>query len=279
MPRQRNKNIQTDYDLWVEHQIKEGIENFVSKFKSQFEDQLSQLQSDIENLKLTVDHLTKENETLNNLQQASDCAVEQLQDRVNDLEESSHITSSRLHRQLEEKDDHIRIMMKKIDQLEQGTKSNNIRIAGMIEEDEEDIRSKVMSLMKDQLKIRNMKVEDIKDVGRMGKKRQDKTRDVIVKFNNNTKREHVYRKRKLLINRNQPLFINEDLTDYRSQLFYEARKLRKRGHLFGVWTQQGNVMVKQTESDNPRAVGNHNELKTMCHVHEEVESDDDASMC
>ena len=118
------------------------------------------------------------------------------------------------------------------------------------------------------------KVEVIMDVGRMGRKNQAKSRDVLVKFNNNAIRESVYRKRKLLTRIDDPLYINEDLTQYRSQLFYEARKIRKKGHLFGAWTQQGSIMVKVKSDDSPRVVSNHNDLKTLIQIYSD--SDDES---
>ena len=275
MPRPKTKGCQTDYDTWIEHQIQEGIEKLSSKLKSEFEDQLSKLKSHIENLESSVEHLTRENESLNNLQQASESTIEQLQSQVEGLEERNVLATSRFHKQLEEKDNHIRLMMEKIDQLEQNSKANNIRIAGVKEEDGENIRSKVMNLVKNQMEIHNIEPQDIKDAGRMGKKSQAKTRDVLVKFNNSAIRELVYRKRKLLTSKNDPLYINEDLTQYRSQLFYEARKIRKKGQIFGAWTQHGNVMVKLKQDDSPSVVSNHNHLKTMIQTYANIEVDSD----
>ena len=61
----------------------------------------------------------------------------------------------------------------------------------------------------------------------------------------------------------QPIFINEDLTSRRSKLFYQARMLRKRSKLFGVWSQNGNIMVKVGESSQPVAVQDYKMLKTL----------------
>ena len=263
MPRPRNKGCQTDYDKWIEHKIQEGIENFVTKFRSEVEDQMSQLKSEVANLKSEVEHLAKANDSLNDLQQCSETTIEQLQSEIKDLEERNISVTSKLHSQLEEKNTHIRVMMEKMDQLEQGTKENNIKISGMMEDEGEDIRAKVVDLVKDQLKLQTMGIDDIKYAGRMGKKNQNKARDILVKLNSNTLRDTIYKRRKLLMRKDDPVYINEDLTQYRNQLFYEARKLRKRGHLFGAWTQGGNIMVKLTEDDIPYAVRSNTHLKTL----------------
>ena len=215
---------------------------------------------------------------MGNLQQIKGTIIEGLQSEIKDLEESNSFVTSGLQSQLQEKDTHIKLMMEKIDQLEQGTKANNIKIAGISEEEGEDIRSKVVDLVRDQLKFPTIKMEDIKDVGRMGKKYETKTRDVFVKFCSSTFRDTIYKKRKLLMSRDHPIYINEDLTQYRSQLFFEARKLRKRGKLFGVWTQNGNVMAKVNEDDVPCRVSDFNHLRVMIQDFSDNESDQDDSL-
>ena len=275
MPKPKSKGSQTDYDMWIEHQIKEGIENFATKLRHEIEDGISKLKTEITDLKSEVKLLAEENDSLKRLCQSSDDTIEQLKKKEEDLEETNSYATSRLQSQLEEKDAFIRIMMEKIDQLEQGTKANNIKISGVKEEEGEDIRAKVVDIVRDQLNIHNIQVDDIKDAGRMGKKTETKARDILVKFNCSTIRDTAYKKRKLLMRNDDPIYINEDLTQCRSQLFFEARKLRKKGKLFGVWTQQGNIMVKLEQNDLPRAVSNFSQLKTLIQDYSDSENDQD----
>ena len=202
-------DIEAKLKLDIKAKVKSDIE---AKLKTNIE---SKLKPDIE-AKLKLDLETK-------LKSNIASTTEELQGRVDDLENEHYLDSIRLKRQLDEKDTHIRIIMKKIDELEQYTKASNIKIVGMKEEDGEDIITKVVNLARVQLKIQNIEVEDIKEAGKMGKVIQSKTRDVLVKFNNTTMRDQMYRKRKLLMNKGDPIYINEHLTQYRSQLFFEAR--------------------------------------------------------
>ncbi len=273
MPKPRNKNCQTDYDKWIEHQIQEGIENFSKKFRTEVEEQISKLKKEFTDLSTEIEDLRRENDSLRNSKQIGENTIEQLQHEIEDLEDRNNHSTSRLHLQLQEKDTHIRLMMEKIDQLEQGTKMSNIKITGIIEEEEEDIKAKVVDLIRDQLKVYSIKLEDINEAGRMGKKNHTKTRDVIVKFNHSILRDTIYRKRKQLRRSDNPVYINEDLTQYRSQLFFEARKLRKKGKLFGAWTQGGNVMVKQKQNDIPTVVSNYNQLKSIIQDYSESDND------
>ncbi len=233
----------------LEEKLKSNINtklkpNLVAKLKSEIE---ANLQANLEaKLKSDIESTT-----------------EVLQSKIDELESDRYIDSVKLQNRLQEKDTHIRLLMVKIDQLEQCNKANNIRIAGMKEEEGEDIRAKVIDLARDKLKILNIKVDDIKEAGRLGKLNGMKIRDVLVKFNNSNMREQMYSKRKLLISKNDPIYVNEDLTLYRSQLFFEARKIRKKGQLFGAWTQDGNIMIKVNQNDIPRVVSNNNDLKTL----------------
>ncbi len=140
-----------------------------------------------------------------------------------------------------------------------------------------NIRAKVIDLVQNQLRIQNIEVDTIKEAGRLGKLNQMKTRDILVKFNNSKMREQVYSKRKLLMSKDDPIYVNEDLTLYRSQLFLEARKIRKKGQLFGAWTQSGNVMIKVNQNDTPRAVSNNQDLKALVQNYSDSDNDIDLS--
>ncbi len=76
-------------------------------------------------------------------------------------------------------------------------------------------------------------------------------------------KNQLYQRRKLLRISREEIFINEDLTSQRSKLFYQARLLRKRSKLFGVWTQNGNIMVKLEESSQPKSIQDYQTLKTL----------------
>ncbi len=83
-----------------------------------------------------------------------------------------------------------------------------------------------------------------------------------MKFRSKKTRDDVYKKRKLTpigddVTKN--IYINEDLTKHRSQLFHNARKLVKSKKLHSCWTQYGNIMTKRMSTDRPVAVYTHEE--------------------
>ena len=43
------------------------------------------------------------------------------------------------------------------------------------------------------------------------------------------------------------VYINEDLTKSRSQVFFQARKLQKDGHVKSTWTSDGVILIKAND--------------------------------
>ncbi len=106
-------------------------------------------------------------------------------------------------------------------------------------------------------------MKHIKDVQRMGHKKQNKTRDILVTFTNKRSRDDLYQNRKMLRDRTDAVYLNEDLTQLRSQLFYQGRRLRRQGRIYGVWTQQGNILIKVHEQSQPKAVSNYKQIISL----------------
>ena len=106
--------------------------------------------------------------------------------------------------------------------------------------------------------------KNIVSITRMGKPKNGKSRDLVVKFNSKEKRAEFYglRKRTPKNDENKKVYINEDLIESRAKLFYDTRRLVKRGTLYGTWSQNGNIMVKVNEDDAPFVVGNQSELRS-----------------
>ncbi len=287
MPRQKSKatkSCQTDTLFLTEDQV----EKILAKNLSHFESELRRLQNEITDLKssaisITKDHedtdavkniqqditdlkstsikLTKDSDVLNNLQQATEIQVEQLQAKFEHFEEENRNSIGKMYQQLEAKAESINIIQEKTDELEQINKMSNIRIASLKEEEGEDVQSKVINLA-EKMKIR-LRPTDIREVRRMGPVNENKTRDILVKFTSRRTRDDLYQHRKMLTHETEPIYVNEDLTQRRSQLFYEGRKLRNQGRIFGVWSQQGNILIKVTQNCQPRAVSSYREIISL----------------
>ncbi len=58
-----------------------------------------------------------------------------------------------------------------------------------------------------------------------------------------------------------PIFINEDLTTFRNKLFYDARCKKKSNKIHSVWTQEGSIVIKVTDTSEPVVISSHADLR------------------
>ncbi len=189
--------------------------------------------------------------------------VEEKLEKSQSMEEHFNRAIGNLYNTLDEKDAEISKLTTRIDQLEQSAKAKNLRIAGVIENEDENLTENIIQTVKSKLNINNLKSEDIKDCHRMGKRRHGKHRDIVVQFQNKTTRDLVYQLRKRTPREDNAVFFNEDLIPSRGKLFYHARKFKKAGKVFETWTQDGSIMVKVKEDDSAVEVQTYAELKQL----------------
>ena len=111
--------------------------------------------------------------------------------------------------------------------------------------------------------LKKLKNENIVQIYRSGKKKVSKTRNIIVQFENKPLRDSFYEARKKLhdaTDSHRKIYINDDLTEFRMKLLYDARTLVKKKKRKGSWSQHGNVMVLK-DNGRPKPVYNYNELQ------------------
>ncbi len=122
---------------------------------------------------------------------------------------------------------------------------------------------KIFKLTKTKMDMKEINESDIVHTHRSGKKKSSKTRDIIVQFNGKTTRDSFHGARQKLrytSDAHRSVYVNEDLTDFRSKLLYDARMLVKKRRLKGAWRQCGNVMVL-AEHSRSCAVYNYDDLR------------------
>ena len=133
----------------------------------------------------------------------------------------------------------------KLDQGEQYSRKNCLRISGIEEKPFENTDTIVTKLAAD-----NESDVDLSQIDRSHRlgdpnKARAKPRDIIVKFATYRSRQSFYKRRTLLKQRDhQGVFVNEDLTKFRSGLLFNARSLTKIELLKGAWSSDGNILVK-----------------------------------
>ncbi len=160
--------------------IKSEIKQLVALEVKPFKEMLSNLQKDVTDLISTTQQLIRDSEALNNLQQGTDVSVEQIDDKVELLEDDFEKKIETVRKQPNEKDSTIKTMKIKIDEIEQRNNQTNLRIVGLQELEHEDVTSKIVSLARDKLKIQDTQANDFQDVRRMGPKNHKPNRDIVV---------------------------------------------------------------------------------------------------
>ncbi len=273
MPRPKGKSsiaCQTDTVFLTEEQV----ENIMKKTLSQLEKEVDKLKSEVRDLTSTNEKLAKDNDALNHLQQVTEVNFEQLEEKCSKTEEDITKLQKKIDdleknncyfgKALNEKESVTQQLTSTIDRLEQDKKMNNIRIVGIPEEEDKDIREKVLETTKKLKLPKQIQDEDLHRVCRMGRQRLNKSRDILVTFKQHEIRDIVYQNKMTMPrDENQPTFINEDLTLHRGKLFYQARLKKKAGKLYTTWTQNGTVMVKTDVDAVQCAVSTYAELKDL----------------
>lgn len=156
-----------------------------------------------------------------------------------------------LKRLVEQKDNKIKELEKHVsdldmncDSLEQYSRRNSVRVYGIVEKEFENPVDVALDLINNKLKI-DMNMSALDRVHRIGKKKNDAVRPLIVKFATYRERNRVYRaKQRLKSDNTERIFLNEDLTRKRSLLLYQARQLKKRKRINDCWSFDGQVLIK-----------------------------------
>ncbi len=241
--------------------------NMVHKL-SEFEIRIAEMETREEVLKkeLTVMHnLTK---TLCEQNKAIEEELKSFKDRETQTSQQSNVLKeqladlkARFYNQSEEKKEESAKNRTRIDDIEQDSKMNNLRFAGIPEEEGEDLQSNVLVITKEKLNLQSISESDIDLCYRLGRSVEGKNRDILVRFQSRDKRNLIYQCRRNMPREEPPVYINEDLTLIRSKLFYDARCKKKSGRVSAVWTQEGTTVIKINESSEPLPIKTHSDLR------------------
>ncbi len=175
---------------------------------------------------------------------------------------------------LAQKNDEIKLLKLHIDTIEQKQKEARVRITGVEEEDAENLQKKIVKIAKSKLGLKKLKEDDIQEVYRAGKKKEHRTRDIVIQFTKKSTRDGFLQQRAKIPRTTDPkgrIYINEDLTEFRQKLLYDARQKVKCGKLKGAWCQHGNIMVLKSEG-KPCAVKDYNDLRALTRSGEHLEN-------
>lgn len=159
--------------------------------------------------------------------------------------ESNKAVITKLQESLDERDKRIGKLecqlTKKTDELEQYQRRQCLRIFGVKEEVGEDT-DKIAIDVAEKIGVK-LELADIDRSHRVGIRREDKARPVIIKFTSYRKRSEVFRNKRLL--KQTGVTVREDLTKIRHKLLMDC--IAKYG-VGNVWTTDGVIIVKIGEA-------------------------------
>lgn len=135
-------------------------------------------------------------------------------------------------------EDKQRIVEKKLDNVQQHIKNDNLRLIQIPEADDENVHEKVFNIFKNKMNV-DINKSNIAAAYRVGKKNENKPRHVVVVFNDNSTKMRVYNKKKSL--KGTKIVIKEDLTVSRVKTVREASE--KYGFK-NVWTVNGHIFAR-----------------------------------
>lgn len=257
LEKKMNKMVTVDHlekefkKLITEEFLTAKIDSLKQQLKSYFDKELEKVYTKIQSL--------EERAT------TADERVERLECRIHDLEadlESVKNTSKRLEDKGKENAEEIgqvkyAIKTREIqmNDLEQYTRANNIRIYGLDDrnrdENVEETTLVVIQFLKNKLDI-DLKETDIDIAHRLGKFSDDANRPVICRFVSRMNKQKVMKNRRLL--KGSVFVIKEDLTRKNAKLLQDTSEVE---NVEAAWSDQGKIialLISENDSDKKQKV-------------------------
>ena len=153
------------------------------------------------------------------------------------------------------------------DALEKYGRRNNLLISGILDSvQDSDLESTVTSILSD-IDV-NVESREVEECHRFGKSNNG-SKKTMIRFVNRKHCKKALRNRKQLeridlkkhhLVSGTRIFINENLTIKNEHLAFNCRQLKKRNYIFGTFTKNGTVYIKQNENSRPLVILNMNVL-------------------
>ncbi|MCG8048797.1 MAG: hypothetical protein N0E48_24860 [Candidatus Thiodiazotropha endolucinida] len=135
-----------------------------------------------------------------------------------------------------------------IEGAEQYSRRNCLRISGIPETGGENTDDLILKMAGDI--NADVSLQEIDRSHRVGRPRENKPRDIIVKLSTFRVRQRLFKSRtSLKTNGYAGVFMNEDLTKFRSGLMFTGRKLVKEKRILGAWSSNGTILFKDNEDN------------------------------
>lgn len=215
-------------------------------------DQLSALNTTVQELRGEIFDLRQENDRLKKELELCRKREDRMEEVIKEAKFQAAVADSR------------------VNDLEQYTRRNNVRVLGVPESAEESVEvceRKVLKIIKEKLELPIMEsgdIEAIHRIGRQGKQKQGqptRPRPIIVRFLSRKSTETVLSNRRKL--KNTGIVIVEDLTH---DNFVLLNKCWDHAGVADAWTRRGNIFVKTAKDSRVIRITSASDLRTVPEV-------------
>ena len=247
---------------------------------------LTGIWSVLNKIQRNTDELLKENRALRNLYNDLQKSLEfhisivesletknkALETEVKSLKKTIRTTKEQidgLNQEIDELSSELGFAINQIDDLEQYTRKYNLEIHGIAESPDENVAEKIIKLAN----VVNVHItnNDIDICHRMSTRRTDVHKPIIVRFKSHKAKSELHKARKHLrsvslnnyFRNTDAVYINENLTTYRRDLFAKVRKVKKDQKWQSAWTVDGKMFVKKSLGDQAIRIYEAEDLKNI----------------
>lgn len=210
-----------------EKNLRQMIEEIVNKTKNEL---LKSMEMKIDVLEGKLFEKQQESDNLKK-------SIEKLTEKLDKAETENQQLKAKLIKNQE-------MAEEKLNDLEQYSRRNNIRIDGIVDKERESAKETVdIVIEKLNAKIPELKitVSDIDTAHRLGQFAKDRKRSIIVKFQSRLTKQHILRNKKVL--HSDRIFINEDLTKMNRAVLQSVR-LKQKDFIQAAWSREGIIYYR-----------------------------------
>lgn len=204
-------------------------------------------------------------------------------EEMKDLKQTVQFLSDKYDKLLDElknfkevKENYEKIIVKtvslenRVNELEQYSRGKNLEIKGVEENVNENLKQVIINIA---TKMGDLEIDerDIDIVHRVGSINNRSPKDIVVQFRDRSTRNKLLAKKKVKIisteitkgRSDSQVYINEHLTQFNKQLFWETKMKSKVTNYKYIWVKDGKIFGRKDDNERVIRIRNEEDLKKM----------------
>ena len=242
----------------------------IEQLRTVLDEKLSPLKSEIVDLRKKVGEMTEFLDLANAMYEE---IISKL--KASEAQNAKVIEENKILRiAIQEMDKKVENYNQSLDDLEQYSRRECLEIRGIPLSDSEDTNEIVVELGK----CMGLEIEedDISVSHRIPNRRKDRKQNlaIIVKFVRRDSKDAYYKARNRLkdittkdlgYDQSNKIFINENLTERRKELFWECLKFKKQENYSFIWTINGRICLRKNQESRVNVINSKDDLRKLIH--------------